>query len=126
MEADGWYMTITNEPPLQRGREGHNANRARRAEGYPLESTLESGKRGPTASWPQYPQGGRGWAFTTQDTNTGAYVRPGCRPTSLEGAPAPRDAHSGALCTPRRGDRLWTALAASRELQSRGERPLRP
>ena len=64
----------------------------RRAEGDPRESTLASGA--PTASWPQYPQGGRGWAFTTQDTNTGAYVRPGCRPTSLEGAPAPRAARS--------------------------------
>jgi hypothetical protein len=48
----------------------------RRVEGDPRESTLASGA--PTASWPQYPiPRAGGWAFTTQDTNTGVYVRPG-------------------------------------------------
>ena len=42
---------IEHAPPP--AREGHNANRARHAEGDPRESTLPSGS--PTASWPQYP-----------------------------------------------------------------------
>ena len=42
---------IANAPPPP-AREGHSANRARRAEGDPRESTLSSGAT--MASWPQY------------------------------------------------------------------------
>ncbi len=38
-------------------------------------------------------------------------MRPGCRPTSLEGARAPRAVRSGARCASRR-DRLLKAFAA--------------